>query len=357
MNILFSGGGTLGSVTPLLAIKEIIDRHESGVQFFWVGTKNGPEKQFVEEYGIPFTTLTSGKFRRYISIWNVIDIARVAIGFFQSIGILLKAKPDVCISAGGFISVPLHWAAWVLRIPTWIHQQDVHVGLANALMAPCATRITTALEESLSDFPKRKTEWLGNPVRGDILSGTKKQGIERFGLKPELPVVFVTGGGTGSARVNELVAEAVQHLEGVCQIIHLSGQERPQEMVERTDALFEHYQVHQFFTDEMKDAYATADLIISRGGFGTITEIAALGKPAILIPKPGHQDENVTFLTKHGAVISVSEITSDGLYLAKMIKKIIQDSKQREELGERIKKILPVADSNAIISLIQSCVK
>jgi len=157
MKIIFSGGGTLGPVTPLLAIYDIVKTAHPEAQFLWVGTKRGPERELVEQKGIRFITLSSGKFRRYLSIWNITDIVRIIIGFFQSIEIIRKESPGLCVSAGGFISTPLHWAAWFLGVPTWIHQQDVKVGLSNKLMAPFAKVITTALSKNVADFSKKKT--------------------------------------------------------------------------------------------------------------------------------------------------------------------------------------------------------
>ncbi|OGH70357.1 MAG: hypothetical protein A3C90_03020 [Candidatus Magasanikbacteria bacterium RIFCSPHIGHO2_02_FULL_51_14] len=352
MKLIFSGGGTLGPVTPLLAIHDVIKKAHPDAQFLWVGTKRGPERELVEQKGIPFRTLSSGKFRRYISIWNVVDIARVVIGFFQSLRIIWKENPDACISAGGFISVPLHWVAWLFGVPTWVHQQDVHVGLANKLMAPFAKIITTALEETVRAFPKRKTRWLGNPVRSHVLHGDRERALKRFQLRPNLPVVFATGGGTGSMRVNQLVVEASQHLRDVAQVIHLSGKERPQELVERAAKQFDWYHHAVFFTEEMGDAYAVADVVISRGGFGTITEIAALGKPAILIPKPGHQEENVRFLADAGAVILVHERTADGNYLAKVIKELLGNTIKQKQLSKQLHEMMPVASENDVLAVV-----
>jgi UDP-N-acetylglucosamine--N-acetylmuramyl-(pentapeptide) pyrophosphoryl-undecaprenol N-acetylglucosamine transferase len=354
MKVLFSGGGTLGPVTPLLAIKDTMQEAYPDAKFLWVGTKTGPERDLITKAGIRFTTLSSGKFRRYLSLWNVVDVFRIIIGFFQSIKILWKENPDMCISAGGFISVPLHWAAWFMGVPTWIHQQDVDVGLANRLMAPCAKQITTGLEKNVLQFSKNKTVWLGNPVRSDILKGDVKTAQKLFGLEGTLPVVFATGGGTGSLRVNQMIVEAAQHLEGYAQIIHLSGLERPQELVSRASTLYKYYHTYQFFTEEMKHAYAVADIIISRGGFGTLSEIAALGKPAIIIPKGGHQEENVKFLEKEGAIIHVDESLADGLYLAKTVRELLGDEIRRKQLGNQLRKMLPRTEDRIVLRIIDN---
>ncbi|PIZ95110.1 MAG: hypothetical protein COX81_01840 [Candidatus Magasanikbacteria bacterium CG_4_10_14_0_2_um_filter_37_12] len=356
MKIIFSGGGTLGPVTPLLAIYETIKKKYPTAEFIWVGTKTGPERELVEKEGIEFRTIVSGKLRRYFSVFNIFDFFKTFVGVFQSIAFLWKENPEVCISAGGFVSVPLHWAAWFVGVPTWIHQQDVRVGLANRLMSPFAKKITVVLDLQLKDFSRRKSIWLGNPIRKDILFGNKEEAIRLFNLKQNLPTVFVTGGGTGSLKVNQLIVEAIYHLQGHAQIIHLTGKERPQELSERAEKHFDNYQVHQFFTDEMKYAYAVADLVISRAGFGTISELAALSKAAILVPKPGHQEENVTFLKDTGAVVFVSEKTSTGLLLAKLIKELLEDKAERIEMGRRLAEMMPVAEDEDILEILKSLI-
>ena len=182
MKIVFSGGGTLGPVTPLLGIYEVLKDNYPTAKFLWVGTKSGPEGELVRKQGIYFVGLTTGKFRRYRSFLNIVDFFLAFFGFFASLVFLIRHRPSVCVSAGGFVSVPLHLAAWCLRIPTWIHQQDARVGLSNKLMAPLARLITTALEKNVRQFSKKKTVWLGNPVRADILTGDIIRSRERFSL-------------------------------------------------------------------------------------------------------------------------------------------------------------------------------
>ena len=356
MKIILSGGFTLGPVTPLLAIYDVIKSKYPEAEFLWVGTRKGPERKLIEEKGIRFVTCSSGKIRRYISVWNFIDLFRIVIGFFQSFKLIWKENPDVCISAGGFVSVPLHWAAWLFGVKTWVHQQDVSAGMSNRLMAPVAAVITTALEKNVKEFSKKKTKWLGNPVREEILQGSKEKAQKLFKLDKNLPVIFATGGGTGSMRVNQLIIETIQHLGGHAQVIHLSGKERPQKMVENAVKHFDFYQVHQFFTHEMKEAYAAADIVISRGGFGSLTEIAALGKIAIIIPKPGHQEDNVKFLAKAGAVILLNEDMSDGNLLAKTIKDLLRDTVKQKQLRLQLSKMLPLAGKENILNVFEGLI-
>ena len=357
MKIVFSGGGTLGPVTPLLAIHEIIKEKYSDGRFIWVGTRKGPEKKLIEEKGIFFVSFSSGKFRRYFSFFNIIDVFKIIVGFFESLIFLKKERPDLCVSAGGFVSVPLHLAAWFLRIPTWVHSQDVEVGLSIKLMAPFASLITTALEKNAGNFSARKSKWLGNPIRSSVLAGDRNFAIAKFGLKGNLPVVFATGGGTGSENVNQAVAEAVQHLNGVCEIIHLSGLERSREMSDKIATQYDYYHNFIFFAGEMKDAYAAADIVVSRGGFGTLTELAALAKPAIIMPKPGHQEANVKFLALAEAIILADERTCSGVQLSSMIKELLKDKKKMESMGKTLNILLPLAKKDDILNIIDFLVK
>ncbi len=357
MKIILSGGGTLGPVTPLLAIREAVIKAYPDAEFVWIGTKKGSEKEFIERYGIRFIPISSGKYRRYFSFKNVSDLIRIAIGFYQSIKILKKEKPDICISAGGFVSVPLHFSANLLKIKTWVHQQDFEIGLSNRLMATRASMVTTSLDSSMYKFPLVKVRWLGNPIRDEIKMGSKERFMQQFGLNPQLPFVFVIGGGTGSAAVNQLVLESLPMLEGVCQIVHLTGETRSQDLAMKAQEQFSHYyQTYPFFGEELRDAYAAADLVICRGGFGTLSEIAALAKPAIIIPKPGHQEKNVEYLENAGAAIYVNETTADGNHLSSVIKELFADNRRRAQMGEQLQTILPRANEENILAIVQELI-
>lgn len=353
MKILFSGGGTLGPVTPLLAIHDVIKVAYPKATYLWIGTSYGPERQLVEERGINFQSIAAGKLRRYVSFVNLLDPWRFLLGFMQSLWRLRQERPAVCISAGGYVSVPLHLAAWLWRIPTWVHQQDVRVGLSNRLMAALATIVTTALQTHQGKLPQNKTRWLGNPVRVEITTGDPAYAREIFDLRDNLPVVLVIGGGTGSKRVNDLVAESLPHLAELTNIIHVSGSDRPQETLQGLSAKYDNYRVYPFLSRELKHAYAAADLIIARGGFGSLTEIAALQKPAIIIPKPGHQDENVKFLADAEAVVWLDQRAASGVQLAGLVRELLADGERRRRMGEKIAALLPRAEEEKLLEILK----
>ncbi len=357
MKIVFSGGGTLGPVVPLIAIAEACRMQDPKVQLVWVGTKNGPEREVVEQYDIPFFTMTAGKWRRYFSWWNFFDIFKVITAFFKSIVFIWQEQPDLLISGGGFVSVPLHWAGWILGVPTWIHQQDVEPGLANRLMASIAKKITTALREGVDKFTNKKTEWLGNPSR-DLTGADLVAARTRFNIPEGKPVIFALGGGTGSSRLNELILEALPAWPRDWQVIHLVGKDRPSELQERAMGVFPNYHVYKFFTTEMKEAFALADVVVARAGFATITELAALSKAAILLPMAGtHQEKNVKMFTDNNAVVALNETADNGLKLAQIVKDLINQPEVRTRLGKRLNEVLPRAKPERIIEIVEELVK
>ncbi len=357
MKILFSGGGTLGPVVPLLAVAEVYKKHSSQAEFFWVGTERGPERDLVVEYGIPFFTIMSGKLRRYMSVWNFVDVFKIITAFFQSLFLLWQKKPDVVISAGGFVSVPLHLAAFALGIPAWVHQQDAQVGLANKIMSYTAKKITTALRNTQFSFPDYKTEWIGNPVRSLSVSDVDAA-RGKFGIPAGAKVILAMGGGTGSAKINKLVFEALPNWSRDWHVIHLVGRDRPREIQENAVRVFPNYHVYQFLKEDMKDAYVIADVVVARAGFGTITELAALSKAAIILPMSDtHQEVNAKLLAENSAAIVLDERADTGLKLARIVADLLASEEYRTSLGKQLRKTLPPAESVKIIEIVESLVK
>jgi len=356
MKIILSGGATLGPVIPLLAIVESYRERYPDTQFLWVGTKHGPEKELIQKYNIPFFSLSTGKWRRYSSLLNIIDLCKIVGAFVWSLYFLLREKPNLLISAGGFVSVPLHWAAALLAMPMWVHQQDARVGLANKLMFPSATKVTVALGSTSRELKQFSAEWIGNPSR-DLHVSDKNKAREKFHIPFDAPVVFAMGGGTGSASVNKLILEALPHWPRAWQVIHLVGKDRPQDLSKRAADVFQNYHVYEFFSDEMKDAYAVADVVVARAGFSTLSEIAMLEKAAVIIPMSGtHQEDNTTEFEKEGGIQVLHEDLDSGLKLAAMVKRIMDDPGLRARMGQCMHRLLPRTKKEKVIHIIDSLV-
>jgi UDP-N-acetylglucosamine--N-acetylmuramyl-(pentapeptide) pyrophosphoryl-undecaprenol N-acetylglucosamine transferase len=361
--ILLTGGGTGGSVTPLLAITEelISDFPASPSQsqverftvsnFLWLGTRSGVEREMVAKLKIPYQSISYGKLRRYWSWRNFIDPVFILLGFFQSLLILSKWKPNLVVSAGSFISVPVVWAAWVWRIPILIHQQDVRKGFANKLMSPFADVVTVTFEKSLKDYGK-KAVWTGNPVRKIIVQSdfNVAQIKKESNLKNDLPILLVVGGGTGALAINKIVVQCLKELTNFCQVIHITGVGK---RIGQAPSFPNYYQFDFLEVERMAKVLRVADIVVSRCGMNLLSELSYLSKAAILIPIPNsHQEENaeIFYHAKAAVVLDQDELTSEKFTYA--VKKLINNLKLRDSLKININKVLKGDANLEIIVLI-----
>lgn len=340
---ILTGGGTMGSVTPLLAVAEELKKREDGVEFLWIGTKNGPEKKVVDLFSIKFISVPAGKLRRYFSGWNFLTPFLLAAGFFKSLWLIFKFKPKMILSAGGFVAVPVIWAGWVLRVPSLVHQEDLRPGLANKFTARFAKIITVTFPESLKYFPKGIVT--GNPVRPEIFSGDKERAVQNLNLERGLPIVFILGGGTGAISLNKIVVAAARELVRFCQIVHMTGgriDESLRAEIENIKRETARYHTAEFFGEELSDIFSAADLVISRAGMATLTELAVLGKPTVLVPIPkSHQEDNAYYFKKQNAVVFWNEedLTPENFFAG--IQELLNNRVELENLSRNIKETMP----------------
>ena len=346
MRIFLSGGGTGGSVSPLLAISQEIKKKNPEVKFLFIGTKKGiPERELAQSYNIPYQPIFSGKLSRYFCWQNFVSPFLIIAGFLQSVFLILKHRPKAIISAGGFVAVPLVWAGWFFRTPIFIHQQDVVPGLANKLMAPFAKIITVSLEKSLNDFSKEKTVLTGNPVRPDIKNYSRERAIKRFNLENNLPTLLVVGGGTGAQSINKLISEIIPELVEFCQIIHLTGK------IKIPDS--NRYHSYEFLNEAMPDALTIADLVVSRAGMGFLTELSILGKPAIIIPMPdSHQEINAQYFAEQKAIVLMNQKNINPKILSEKIHQLIFSTGERSVLSLNISKLAKPDAASKIAEII-----
>jgi UDP-N-acetylglucosamine--N-acetylmuramyl-(pentapeptide) pyrophosphoryl-undecaprenol N-acetylglucosamine transferase len=340
--IILSGGGTMGPVTPLLGmaagIKMAAKEKRVEIDFLWLGTKSGPEREFIQKEGMEFKAIASGKLRRYFSFKNISDIARIKLGFWQSLLIFIKRKPAVFLSAGGFVSVPAAWAARLLRVPVIIHQQDARPGLANKLMAPAAKKITTTFESSLSDYGS-KAEWIGNSVRKEMTSYkiTKRESRQKIGLAQEMPVLFVIGGGTGASAINEMMIRNLPELLKFCQIVHVTGKGK----ITAKKFISGYFPFEIMHVDGVIKAFTSADAVLSRCGMGVLTELCFLAKPSILIPIPAsHQEDNAKIFQDKSAAVVLDQLSLGDEQLVAEIKELLLNKEKQNELSTRIKTVI-----------------
>lgn len=339
MRVLLAGGGSGGSATPVLAVAQALRRLEPSVEFLYVGTRDGPEAALAAAQGIPFASVAAGKLRRYWDLQNLTDPLRVLTGMFESYQLVRRFKPRLAFAAGGFAAVPPMVAARVFaRASTLIHQQDVEPGLANRLLVPFAQRITVSLASSLAHFPHLRSTVTGNPVRQEILAADPQLAITRMQLEPDVPLVVVTGGGTGALALNQLAAAAAPRLVERVQMVHLTGRGRGVPATTESSR----YHAIEFLVDEMPHLLAAATIVVSRAGMGTLTELAALGKPSIIVPLPGsHQWANALAFARLGAIEVADQAALGPDTLAERVLALLADEPRRAQLGRALAASMP----------------
>lgn len=344
-HFMLTGGGTLGSVTPLLAIASELRKRDANVQLSWIGTPTGPERLVVEAQRIPFSVLPAPKLDRYRKwLWPFIPF-QFAVSCIRAFSMLRKVRPNMVFSAGGYVSVPIAWMAWLLRIPVWVHQLDVLPGLANKLMAPVAKKISVTFEETAKDFPAHKTIVVGSMVRSSIRRGERAIALKRYGFDETKPTLFVTGGGTGAASLNEMLTVIKDELLPHMNVLHLTGRGK---MLTALEQAGKGYVALEFLNEGWADALAAADLVVSRAGLGTISELAALGKPSIIIPiHEPFQEANAKALEERKAADVLWYVTPQ--ILAQAVFRVLDGEGHRIELSNNIRSIFPLNADERVV--------
>lgn len=347
MKILLAGGGTLGPVTPLLAIVEAWRKRDEHVSFVFAGTPNGPERSLAKAYGIAFYSITSVRFPRFFSFeWFALPV-NVLVAILESWKLLWRERPHLIVGAGGYTQVPIILVGWFFRIKSFVLQTDVSPLLSNRLVVPFVEKIFVGFDETLSAFPSDKTEIIGVPVRSSLMSGSRERALQRFGLDAQRPTLLVLGGGTGSLWINEQMSQIATKLAGEMNVIHITG--RGKEL----DALRSYgkgYTVIEQVEDGLGDIYAAADLVVSRAGMGTISELCALEKPVVIIPLPGSsQMENARVLERAQAARVLIQEETSAEKLFQIVHELMENMSARTSLANRLASLLATNVSDRII--------
>ena len=280
--IVLTGGGTAGHVTPNLAL--IPRLKADGWEIHYIGAANSAEEALITQVeGVSFHTVSVGKLRRYFDLKNFSDPFRVINGVRQATGIIRKLKPNVVFSKGGFVSVPVVYGAKLNGVPVVSHESDMTPGLANKLCLPFTKAQCCTFPEAVK-YARGKGVHTGSPIRPEILRGSKEGGLRRYGLNHSRPVLMVMGGSSGAQAINQVVWQCLPKLTENFQVLHLCGKGNLTPVFEGMD---NYTQVEYLNEDqEMADAYACADILVSRAGSNSLCEILAVRKPALLIPYP-----------------------------------------------------------------------
>lgn len=351
--IILTGGGTAGHVTPNLALLPSLRKEEFEIHY--IGSYNGIERRLIEDAGIPYDGISSGKLRRYFDIKNFSDPLRVLKGYGQAKRLMKQYRPDIVFSKGGFVSVPVVLAAKHYKIPVIIHESDMTPGLANKICIPAAKKVCCNFPETLNYLPKDKAVLSGSPIREELLTGDRLSGLQYAGLSANRPAILVIGGSLGSVTVNHAVRSILPKLLSQFQVIHICGKGNLDESLIGTSG----YVQYEYVDKPLRHLFAAADLIISRAGANSICEILALRKPNILIPlsaaaSRGDQILNANSFAKQGfsTVLEEEVLTSDTLYQA-----VSDTYKKRTAFIEAMEKSTLNNAVETIMNLIRECAK
>lgn len=304
MRILLTGGGSGGHLFPLIAIARQIKKSAPDAEFLFIGPDT-LTMNILNDENIPCQFIFAGKLRRYASFNFIFDFFGFIIGFFQALWHILIFMPDVTFSKGGYGGLSSSIVSWLYRIPLIIHESDSIPGLSNKISSRFAKRISISFAETEKYFPVAKTALMGNPVREEILNGSKNEAKTIFNLTLTRPTLLVIGGSQGAEAINEFIYFMLPRLLNKYEIIHQCGANN-YENAKKNTSENPYYHLLPFLNEtQIKHAYAASDLIISRAGAGSITEISANAKPSIIIPLPSsasdHQKANAYAYAKTGA--------------------------------------------------------
>jgi len=328
MTIAFTGGGTGGHFYPIIAIAEAVndlvrERRFVAPKLYYLAPDSFDQKALFEN-GIIYIKIPAGKMRRYTSFRNITDLFITLAGTLSALFMLFRLYPDIVMSKGGYGSVPTVLAARLLGIPVIIHESDAKPGRANLLAAKWAAKIAISFESAAKFFPDKvqdKIARTGIPIR-KALAEMKVEGARQYlGLEKELPTILILGGSQGAVRINDFILDNLVGLLQFTQIFHQTGRANYESVVgegsvvgrDLPEEMKRRYKVIDYLEKDMRIALEAADLVISRAGSGSIFEIAAFGKPSILIPLPdwvaagGHQEKNAREYRVNGAAVVIEE--------------------------------------------------
>ena len=347
--IVLTGGGTLGHVTPHLAlIPHLLD---AGYEIHYVGTENGMEAPKMRSVpGIHYHAVKSGKLRRYFSWQNFTDPFRVLAGAVQSARLMGSIRPDVVFSKGGFVAVPVVWGAHLARIPILCHESDLTPGLANRLSARYAWKVCTTFPECAEALGK-KAEMTGTPLRPELFQGSREAGLRLFGFDGKKPVLLMMGGSSGAQSVNRALREALPRLLPDFDVAHICGKGNLESALEGTAG----YWQAEFLDAELPDALAATDLVLSRAGANALCEFQHLGRPMLLVPYPmgasrGDQILNARSLQKRGLCHVLMQDEMNPASLAEAIRDTWAD---REALTKALREAPPADGTQRVLEMIE----
>lgn len=347
MKILLTGGGTGGHFYPIIAVSRALKKIAEAEGFIEMDLIYFADRPFDEsvlkEEGVRFKQISAGKMRRYFSPANFFDFFKTISGAANALVNVYINMPDVVFAKGGYASFPALLAARIFRIPVIIHESDTVPGLVNRWAAKFARRIAISFPESIKYFPEERSALTGNPLRSRVLGGNLEEAKTIFGYDGA-PTILVLGGSQGSQKINNVILEILPEILKDARLIHQCGEKNLDSVSKQSSVILEknefkrRYHLYPFLKeDDLRAASFISSLIVSRAGAGAIFEIAAWGKPSIIIPLSNsaqdHQRENAYSYARSGAALVIEEANLTPHILLAEIRKILQDESRQKKMS------------------------
>ncbi len=344
MRIMITGGGTGGHVSPAVAILEELQRRDPRLIVQWVGRRGGIEEGVCQNLAVPFRALPVEGWPRGKSLRRVWTAMKLGVSIAQSAVYLRQFRPQLVLGVGGYVSLPLMYAAQRINAPTVIHEQNRLLGMANRLLAPRARRIFLSYPVTIGPYPKDRAVIAGNPVRAGFISPpSRTEARAALNLANDIPVLLICGGSQGAHSINAAVAEALPLFpDGSVQVLWMTG--KADLAMARAAASTAAVRVEVFaYIQEMPRACAAADLLAGRAGASSTAEVAVLGKPSILIPFPhaadNHQEQNARAFEEAGASVLLLDKDLTGKRLYETVQRLLADPAALGAMGEAARRL------------------
>lgn len=358
---IISGGGTGGHIFPAISIANAIKKRFPDAEILFVGATGRMEMERVPAAGYRIEGLPVSGFDRKNILLNVKVVIQLLLSIYKAKAIVKRFKPNIAIGVGGYASAPTLRAASALGVPTLIQEQNSYAGVTNKLLAEKASTICVAYNNMDKFFPKRKIVKTGNPVRQDLFDIDKKDAYQFFGFSPEKKTLLIVGGSLGARTINHSVANHLEELsKSGIQVIWQTGKYYFEDAKKAASEYQNSSLVVTDFVSRMDYAYSVADLVISRAGASSISELCLLSKPTILVPSPNvaedHQTQNALALVKNDAAIMIKDIEARELLIPKALE-LISNNEELVSLAENIYKLAEKNSAERIVDEIAKLVK
>ena len=359
MRLVVSGGGTAGHISPVLAVLEELKKLDRDLEVLYIGSDGPLEERVLKAAGVEYMAISAGKFRRYNRHWleaaidvktnwdNARDFVRFNRGILQARRAIRQFKPDVVFVKGGYVGLPVGLVAAQQKLPLIIHESDIVFGLTNRYLSKRANKVAVGWPlEFYKGHDKSNMIFTGSPLRRTAITGNRRAALVHFRITEEKPIIFIMGGSRGAHSINLTIFENLGQLLNKYTLIHVTGEsdiERARFVLSRQEkALHKYYRPYSFLHNDMGLGYAAADVIVSRAGANSLSEVAAWSKPAIVIPLSSsannHQAQNAQALARMGALRILQQHELSGFKLMSEIDRLMVDKSSRKYLGETIHK-------------------